>query len=124
MNNPFARLGALFNREPAALMYGLSAALIPILTSWLHWDTRQSAAGAAIMVALSSMVSAFQARPVSTPILIGGATAITTALAAWHLKIPAADMAYVSSLITVLVGSHMRTNLTPVVTLRPPAPKA
>jgi hypothetical protein len=112
---------AMLKREPAAASFSVSAALVPILTTWFHWDARQAAAAAAIFAALSSVIAAAKARPVSVPLLYGGATAIVSALAAWHLKLPAADMATLTSLVTVLLGAHMRTQLTPVVALKPPS---
>jgi hypothetical protein len=108
----------MLRREPAAAAFSVSAALVPALTAYFHWDARQAAAAAAIFAALSSVISAMQARPVSVPILYGGATAIIAALAAWHLNIPAPSMATVTALVTVLLGAHMRGNLTPVVNLQ------
>ena len=113
-----AQFTAMLQREPAAAAYSVSAALVPILATWLHWDARQAGAAAAILVALSSVLAAMKARPVSVPVLYGGAVAITTALAAWHLKVPVPTLATVTSLTTVLLGAHMRSNLTPVVALR------
>lgn len=118
LKNLWAQLVSLWNREPASFTYGLSAALVPALTSWQHWDTKQAGAAAAILMALSTVVSAAKARPVSVPVLLGGASAITTGLAAWHVKIPAADLAWLSSLATALLGAHMRSNLVPVMALR------
>jgi hypothetical protein len=120
-NLSVAAFVSMLKREPAAASFSVSAALVPILTGWFHWDARQAAAAAAILAAVSSVIAAVKARPVSVPLLYGGATAIISALAAWNLKLPAADMAAVTSIVTVLIGGHLRTQLTPVVALKPPS---
>ena len=120
-NLSLAAFVSMLQREPAAAGYSLVAALVPTLTVWMGWDAKQAAAATAIGTALASIAAAAKARPVSVPLLYGGAVTITTALAAWHLKIPAPDMATVTSLVTVLLGAHMRTQLTPVVALKPPS---
>jgi hypothetical protein len=112
---------SMLKREPAAAAFSVSAALVPVLTGWFHWDARQAAAAAAILAAVSSVIAAAKARPVSVPLLYGGAAAVISALAAWHVKLPAADMAWVTSAVTMFLGAHLRTNLTPVVALKPPS---
>jgi hypothetical protein len=119
VSNAFSRFIAMLEREPAAAYFSIAGALVPVLAIWLHWDTKQTAAAAAILTALASILAAIKARPVSVPILLGGATTIVTALAAWHVNLPPADMATVTSAVSVILGVLLRVNLTPVVTLRP-----
>ena len=113
-----AHARALLAREPAALAFGLSAALIPVLTLLLHWDSAQTAAASAILTALSTIVAAVKARPVSVPTFISGAVAIAEALAAFHVKIPAADLAMFTSAASAILAAILRANLTPVASLR------
>jgi len=118
LSHLLAHARALLAREPAALAFGLSAALIPVLTLLLHWDSAQTAAASAILTALSTVIAAVKARPASVATLIGGATAIAEALAAFHVKIPAADLAMFTSAASAILAAILRANLTPVASLR------
>ena len=118
-----AHARALLAREPAALAFGLSAALIPVLTLLLHWDSAQTAAASAILAALSTIIAAVKARPVSVPTFISGAVAIAEALAVFHVKIPAADLAMFTSAVSAILGALLRASLTPVASLRPGPPR-
>jgi Na+(H+)/acetate symporter ActP len=114
MSKILAWFASLPASEPAALSYGLAAALVPVLTLTLHWDTRQTAAAAAILTALASAVAALKARPVAPTALIGGAVAIVEALAAFHVNVPAADLSVYSGFATAVLGLILRAHLTPV----------
>ena len=118
LSHLYAHLKALLAREPAAVAFGLSAALIPVLTLLLHWDSAQTAAASAILAALSTTIAAVKARPVSVPTFISGAVAIAEALAAFHVKIPAADLAMLTSVTSAVLGALLRASLTPVASLR------
>ena len=113
-----ARFFTWLEHEPATAGYSLAAALVPVLVAAFHWDARQAAAAAAIGTALASALAAVHARPVSVPVLVGGATAVMEALAAWHVVIPAATMTMVTSALTAVLALLMRGQLTTRATIR------
>jgi hypothetical protein len=118
LSNILTRLKLLIEHEPATVFFGLSAALIPVLTQVLHWSTAQTAGAAAILTALSAIAAGFKARPVPVSTIIGGAVAIAEALAVFHVKIAPADLAMFTSSASALLAALLRANLTPVAFLR------
>ena len=119
MNISLAQLWATFRREPAAFLYMLAAVVTPLAASVLHWNHQQVAATATIASGLAAIIVAYHTRPVSAPVVLGAATTIATASAAYGLKISPAEIATLAAVVNGLLGWFVRANQTPVVTLKP-----
>jgi hypothetical protein len=118
MSNLITRLRLLLSTEPAALLYAISAGLTPLVAMILHWSKTQTAAEATIVAALAAIITAFHARPVAIPALLGAAATIATASAAFGLKLSPDQIAAGSSALSLVLALLFRQNLTPVAFLR------
>jgi len=114
MPDILTRLRALWNAEPAAALYAASAGLAPLVAMILHWSPTQTAAEATIVSALAAIVVAFKARPVAVPAILGAASAIAVASAAFGLHLSADQIAAGTSALNLVLGFLFRAHLTPV----------
>jgi hypothetical protein len=123
LKNLWARLIATFEQEPAAALFAVNAGLSPLFALILHWPHTQVAAAATISAALAALVTAFKARPVAVPAMLGAAATIATAAAAFGLNLSPAEIAAGSSALNLLLAFLFRANLVPVANLRRSAGK-
>ena len=123
MSKLLAYLRSVWDREPAAVIFAVNSGLGPLAALILHWSHTQTAAAATITAALAAVTTAFKARPVAVPVILGAAATIATAAAAFGLHLGPTQIAAGTSALNVALALLLRANLVPVASLRPPARK-
>ena len=111
-----ARLKALLETQPAAVLYGLAAILPPVLDAAGASKTVTGAV-VTIVTALAVIVNAVKARPVAVSVILGAAGTILGALTAFGLHLSPIATAEILSGLNLALAFAFHLALTPVVTL-------
>lgn len=107
-----ARLKALLETSPAALLYGLAAILPPVLDA-LGVSKGYTGAVVTIATALAAAVTGIKARPVEVPIILGAAGAVLSAFTAFGLKLSPQATAEILSGLQIALAFAFHLSLSP-----------
>lgn len=113
----FETLISVLQTEPALVtnLLGAAAVLIGAFVSTVTQS--QEAAIVTIATALITVLTASLAKPVKVSLIAGAVVTGLTAAVAFGLKVPAEDLAIISTAITSVLTLILRAHLTPNVSL-------
>lgn len=116
------RILAVFQTEPAVIMYGLSAVLTALVAFGVHASPGQVAAVTTIATGLITIVTAVTTRPVAVPVVTGAVATIATAAAAFGLHLSTAQIGAFVPVLAIVLSLILRQAVTPVANSRKAVP--
>lgn len=118
MSSILARLRALLAYEPAAVSWALNGGIAIVFAYLLGFTKTEEAAAATIVTGLAAIYTAFRARPVAVPLVVGALTTVVTAAGAFGLHASPQVISVALSVVSGVLALLFRQNLTPAAALK------
>lgn len=122
MSSIIKRLRALLAYEPAATAWALNGGIAIVFAYLFRFTKTEEAAAATIVTGLATIYTAFRARPVAVPLVVGALTTIVTAAGTFGLHASPQVISVALSVVSGVLALLFRQNLTPAAALKRLAP--
>lgn len=124
----FQKLASWIRAEPVLIAWTMNGGLAALFAFVFHLSTPVTAAIVTLTTACASVFTALRTKPVPVSALAGTLTTIATACEAFGLHLPAnwvaAGVASLSTVLGLILRSHLTPVAAPVATVTPLPPPA